>query len=729
MNKDRFMKEFKISSLLLSLSILMMLVISCGKTNVWEEPPDTPVIDSIAPAKGKIGTQIRLYGTGFSYHAGENFVKVNGITVRVDSPSTSTVVLATITSVTGTGHVHIAVNNKEADGPIFTYDTAAVSINSLTPSFGWVDTIVKIRGVGFGTIPDSVKVFFNSKPAVIIQFSDTLIVVKAPDALNQTQGTASVTVVVHGTTSNALPFVYQHKPVITGVINDQWNSGFYYWIAVTGLSSQTANDKISVNGNPVAIDTILRLGTPEYNQQPVGEKIVVKRSVVDPFLIDEAADFLVTVNGQPGDVYHFQNKPQITNITAPNRPAFTFAAGDTATVTGLYFGNQQTGSLVEIWRTVALTPNPVILSWTHTQIKIIIPAYSQPNGTSMILYVRHGSNAGQADVVYQSAIVVNPGHVFVLGSTATTYYYWIDGTAHTIPNCTEAVDMHIAGQDVYIAGETKEPVTNKLFASYWKNGVVTDLTDATTSQFSSRSNAVFVDGSDVYVAGMGYIPPAQHSVAMYWKNGVRVNLTDGANDSQATDIVVSGNDVYVCGYENMYVNGTPNGHNVVAYWKNGVRTNCTDGSLDAGTGKGSCIAVSGGDVYIAGEVLYGFTFPNIYHMAACYWKNGVQINLTDPVDYAYATSIDVAGADIHVAGQMYVVSGANTYAVATYWKNGALTNLTNIPGVGLANSVFVAGNDVYVAGTRNTVSEGGYWKNTAFTPVNAAITAYKVIVQ
>jgi hypothetical protein len=216
---------------------------------------------------------------------------------------------------------------------------------------------------------------------------------------------------------------------------------------------------------------------------------------------------------------------------------------------------------------------------------------------------------------------------------------------------------------------------------------------------------------------------------MYWKNGVRVDLTDGTNDSQATCIVVSGTDVYVCGYENMPINGTPNGHNIVAYWKNGARTNCTDGTLDAGVFNGSSMAVSGGDVFIAGAVLYGFTGPNIYHQAACYWKNGSQINLTDPAGYAYATSIAVSGADIHTGGQMYVTSGTNTYSVATYWKNGVLTDLTAIPGVGLANSVFVTGNDVYVAGTRTTAGEGGYWKNGVFTPVPGGITAYKVIVQ
>ncbi|MDP4149631.1 MAG: IPT/TIG domain-containing protein [Bacteroidota bacterium] len=291
--------------------LFALLCATCAKQNVFQEPPDAPAIDSVAPARGKVGTQIRLFGSGFAYSPSRNIVKVNGTMVRVDSPSSSTVVLATITSVTGTGHVQITVDSRNGEGPIFTYDENAVSLNSLTPSVGWVDTLVTLRGAGFGTNPDSVTVDFGGHPASIQKLSDTLILAVAPDALNQNTGTVAVTVTVNGRGSNGLNYTYAAKP-------------------------------------------------------------------------------------------------QITSVTVPNRPAYHIAAGDTATITGLHFGVLQQGAVVELWHTqidvVHLTPDPAILSWNDNQVRVIIPAYNESDGALLQLFVRQGSQFGEADVTYQAAV-------------------------------------------------------------------------------------------------------------------------------------------------------------------------------------------------------------------------------------------------------------------------------------------------------------------------------------
>jgi hypothetical protein len=63
----------------------------------------------------------------------------------------------------------------------------------------------------------------------------------------------------------------------------------------------------------------------------------------------------------------------------------------------------------------------------------------------------------------------------------------------------------------------------------------------------------------VYMAGakMGTIYQA-----MYWKDGIAKVLSDGEHDAIATSMVISGNDLYIGGFEN-------NGSNYIAkYWKN-----------------------------------------------------------------------------------------------------------------------------------------------------------------
>jgi len=65
------------------------------------------------------------------------------------------------------------------------------------------------------------------------------------------------------------------------------------------------------------------------------------------------------------------------------------------------------------------------------------------------------------------------------------------------------------------------------------------------------------------------------------------------------------------------------------YWKNGVL-------VDIGRGEARAVAAAGGDIYIAGS--YGDT--------ACYWKNGAR---TD-IGKGEAAAIAIAGRDVYIAG-------------------------------------------------------------------------------
>ena len=79
--------------------------------------------------------------------------------------------------------------------------------------------------------------------------------------------------------------------------------------------------------------------------------------------------------------------------------------------------------------------------------------------------------------------------------------------------------------DVYAAGYQKIGV--KKVATLWKNGQATLLS---TGQINEYANSVFVSGNDVYVAGYednGIVKP----IAKYWKNGEEFLLNDGQNRS------------------------------------------------------------------------------------------------------------------------------------------------------------------------------------------------------
>jgi hypothetical protein len=80
--------------------------------------------------------------------------------------------------------------------------------------------------------------------------------------------------------------------------------------------------------------------------------------------------------------------------------------------------------------------------------------------------------------------------------------------------------------------ETTNSMINN--AVYWKNGVETVLPHSAANSFAS---SIYVSGNDVYVAGYEY-DTGQAKYAVYWKNGVEVKLTDGSTETIATSIFV-----------------------------------------------------------------------------------------------------------------------------------------------------------------------------------------------
>src|ERR1700678_42562 len=150
------------------------------------------------------------------------------------------------------------------------------------------------------------------------------------------------------------------------------------------------------------------------------------------------------------------------------------------------------------------------------------------------------------------------------------------------------------------------------------------LSALTTTMSCHKSNNSSTPNATVYVAGQqidGHVYKA-----VYWKNGAMLPLTNSNLASGATDIAVSGADVYVTGFRTdslLWITKA-------TYWKNGVAVDLTDGTSTASTG---AIVISGSDVYIAGiESAHGVTNSNYI---AKYWKNGVPVILSDSNNIAF----------------------------------------------------------------------------------------------
>jgi len=231
----------------------------------------------------------------------------------------------------------------------------------------------------------------------------------------------------------------------------------------------------------------------------------------------------------------------------------------------------------------------------------------------------------------------------------------------------------------YVYAAFNESINGKWVASLW--GPDGDRTPVRMSDGTrnARIAALAIGESfSLYAAGSEQNSKNQY-YAKYWANCSAVVLGDSSSTLYATaeDIAVTGEDVYVAGDQ---FNGQ---HTVAVYWKNGVQVKLTDGKADAYARK---IVVSGSDVYVIGSERNQHG-----NLEARFWKNGARVEFEGSI----ASSLYVEGDDVYISG--------NFGSATKYWKNGSLISLTESLQQA-TSTIFVVDGNVY------TTSPGKYWK-------------------
>ena len=388
--------------------------------------------------------------------------------------------------------------------------------------------------------------------------------------------------------------------------------------------------------------------------------------------------------------------PPPTNPKVP-APAITSISPDTATVTttvtinGTNFDTNAANDTVQFSGATA-TPTKA----SATQLTVALPAKAT---TGNVVVKTPG---GASNALNFIVIVANTPTIYVLGNDIRQGTgYWTNSTFTPITDNTSVYDIKGSGSDIYIAGPC---VSNT--PTYWKNGVAVHLSVQTGYTWS-----IFVSGADVYNLGL------IGNTFYVWKNGTPTQLTTTSliTDANQTyyrtgSLFVYNGDTYVAGSQYL---GTST-ISKATYWKNGVAVDLTDG-INTGSGGAwaSAIAVSNGDVYVAGIEVIRSSAGGIITNAPRLWKNGASIPITAATNslFTSVTSLLVNGSDVYVAGQ-YNNAGA-------VWKNGALIDSANYAVAEYVSSLFLYNNtDLYFSGASSVWGENGYWKNGNFVEMD-----------
>lgn len=252
-----------------------------------------------------------------------------------------------------------------------------------------------------------------------------------------------------------------------------------------------------------------------------------------------------------------------------------------------------------------------------------------------------------------SSTPINPSDVYICGSKDGSACYWLNNqlvllNSGTLTN-NVATKIIVSNGDVYVLG--KGYLNNTYKALFWKNGVLTNL----TNQFSTNSyRAIISDmnvvGNDVYFIGYTSVLPFNlnsPSSLVYWKNNVKTVIVNySTNISSRSRIEIVNNNIYALGRSNM------NFQSNQGYYLNGVYNSIPNVDLNTIT-----VNKNNNDVYVSGTIA----------VDSYYYKN-----LTDNVsEIIPLSSNDWLKIDFDEYNNKYIEYGKKIFKNGVLFYNGS----------------------------------------------------------
>lgn len=141
-------------------------------------------IDRVVPQAGYPGTEVRLYGSGFTNNQGSSTVRFGNRNATISLWS-DTLIVVIVPTGASTGNIVLSTRQHQSEWSVFVVPDS-LEITSIEPQWGPWGTEVTVTGFGFGEEQGWSVVTFNGTEALIVSWSDSIIVAEVPD--NSTSG-------------------------------------------------------------------------------------------------------------------------------------------------------------------------------------------------------------------------------------------------------------------------------------------------------------------------------------------------------------------------------------------------------------------------------------------------------------------------------------------------------------------------------------------------------------
>ena len=282
-------------------------------------------------------------------------------------------------------------------------------------------------------------------------------------------------------------------------------------------------------------------------------------------------------------------------------------------------------------------------------------------------------------------------------------YYWIVGADNKIEkkqiNYTSGfksseitgISVNSVG-NVYIAGVVRKQ--NKDYTAYWKNGELVK-TFRENADWSSEKHVAADSNGNVYIPGWR-MKSHEVTYSAYWKNGTLKKLTS-SQDGEATDVDISGSNIYFSG-----AHGNYNGGILAAYWQVGKGMTKVTKVKTYGLPKNNVFSSRASSIHFEGSTVYMAGSVNVINAGdvPVYWNKKTQHELPvefnlETCDYCKADPTDISLLDSKalVVGDYYNEKDfvdknrTNGETKAVYWHNKKLHKLCECCGTSRAIAV------------------------------------------